>query len=260
MDIYALMNQKGGVGKTANTKNLAAAMAERGETVLAVDFDPQGHLTEAMGLEESPDQSTLKQKVLGEWNGDLREIIVQHRPGLYVLPTNIDMFLLDRGLYLSQGREWRLARALRELETSFDVALLDCPPSLGAASDAALIAARRRQEEGHQGGVIVPVEAEDSSIRALRLLLRQMGTLADVMDVNLDVLGLVPSRVDVRGGNVVTSVLEAFRSLGEPPVIGEIRVRKEIREAWRAHQSVLEYAPTSEGAQWYRDLAKAVRP
>src|SRR5690625_4223543 len=128
MDIYALMNQKGGVGKTANTKNLAAAMAERGETVLAVDFDPQGHLTEAMGLEESPDQSTLKQKVLGEWNGDLREIIVQHRPGLYVLPTNIDMFLLDRGLYLSQGREWRLARALRELETSFDVALLDCPP------------------------------------------------------------------------------------------------------------------------------------
>lgn len=258
MDIYALLNQKGGVGKTANTLNLAAALAERGERVLAVDFDPQGHLTEALGLEESPDHATLKQKVLGEWTGPLSEILVEHRPNFWVLPTNIDMFLLDRGLYLSQGREFRLARALEELEDLFDVGLLDCPPSLGAASDAALIAARRR--EGRAGGAIVPVEAEDSSIRALRLLLRQMGTLTDVMGVEIDVLGLVPSRVDVRGGNIVTSVLEAFRSLGDPPVLGEIRARKEIREAWRARQSVLEYAPTSEAASWYRDLAKAVRP
>ena len=258
MDIYALMNQKGGVGKTANTKNLAAAIAERGERVLAVDFDAQGHLTEAMGLAESPDDKTLKMKVLGEWTGPLTDILIEYRPNLWVLPTNIDMFLLDRGLYLSQGREFRLARAMEELEDFFDVGLLDCPPSLGAASDAALIAARRR--EGHAGGMIVPVEAEDSSIRALRLLLRQMGTLTDVMGVEIDVLGLVPSRVDVRGGNIVTSVLEAFRGLGDPPVIAEIRTRKEIREAWRAKVPVLEYAPESDAAQWYRDLAKAVRP
>lgn len=258
MDIYAVMNQKGGVGKTATTKNLGAAIAEKGERVLVIDFDAQGHLTEAMGLPETPDDTTLKQKLLGEWTGPLAEILVEYRPNLWALPTNLDMFLLDRGLYLSQGREYRLARALEELEDLFDVCLIDCPPSLGAASDAALIAARRR--DGRAGGMIVPVEAEDSSIRALRLLIRQMGTLTDVMGVDIDVLGLVPSRVDVRGGNIVTSVLTAFKELGDPPVIAEIRVRKEIREAWRAKVPVLEYAPDSEAAQWYRDLAKAVRP
>lgn len=257
MDIYALMNQKGGVGKTANTINLGAAMAESGRRVLLVDFDPQGHLTDSLGIPETSDGTTLKAKLLGEWEGDLREIVAEYRPNLSVLPTNLDAFLLDRGLYMSQGREHRLARALEELEGLFDVVLIDCPPSLGAASDAALVAARAR--EGHEGGVIVPVEAEDSSIRALRLLFRQIGTLSRVMDVTIDVLGLVPSRVDVRGGHVVTSVLEAFENLGSPPVIGEIRVRKEIREAWRAHVPVLEYAPASEAAEWYRDLAKAVR-
>lgn len=257
MDIYALMNQKGGVGKTANTINLGAALAERGHRVLLIDFDPQGHLTDALGIPESPDEMTLKRKILGEWDGDLREIVVEYRPGLFVLPTNLDAFLLDRGLYMSQGREHRLARVLEELEDLADIGLIDCPPSLGAASDAALVAARER--EGHNGGVIVPVEAEDSSIRALRLLFRQIGTLSQVMDVTINVLGLVPSRVDVRGGNIVTSVLQAFHDLGDPPVIGEIRVRKEVREAWREHVPVLEYAPNSDAADWYRDLAKAVR-
>lgn len=257
MRIIALMNQKGGVGKTANTINLGAALAELGKRVLLVDFDPQGHLTDALGIEETPDDKTLKRKMLTEWDGELREIIVEHRPNLHVLPTNLDAFLLDRGLYMSQGREHRLARILAPLDEDYDVCLLDCPPSLGAASDAALVAARER--EGQPGGVLVPVEAEDSSIRALRLLFRQIGTLSQVMDVTIDVMGLVPSRVDVRGGGVVTSVLAAFHGLGDPPVLGEIRVRKEIREAWREHQTVIEYAPASEAAGWYRDLAKAVR-
>jgi chromosome partitioning protein len=258
MDIYAVMNQKGGVGKTANTINLGAAFAESGERVLLIDFDPQGHLTEALGVEEAPDHHTLKQALLGEWEGDLRRIIVDYRPGLHVLPTNLDGFVLDRGLYMVQGREHRLARVLEAVEEDYDVCLIDCPPSLGASSDAALMAARER--EGHGGGVIVPVEAEDSSIRALRLLLRQIGTLSHVMGVRIDVLGLVPSRVDVRGGGIVTSTLEAFRGLGSPPVIGEIRARKEIREAWRERVPVTEYSPRSSAAEWYRDLAKAVRP
>lgn len=257
MDIYALINQKGGVGKTANAIGLGAAIAEAGERVLLVDFDPQGHLTDALGVEESPDESTLKRAMLGEWQGDLREIVVAYRPNLAVLPTNLDAFLLDSGLYMSQGREHRLARVLAPLEDDYDVALIDCPPSLGASTDAALIAARSRP--GRRGGLIVPVEAEDSSIRALRLLLRQIGSLSAVMDVTVPLLGLVPTRFDTRDGAIVTSTLAAFRALGEPPVIGEIRKRKEIREAWRAKVPVLEHAPTSDASQWYRELAKRVR-
>ncbi len=257
MDIYDLINQKGGVGKTANALGLGGALADAGERVLLIDLDPQGHLTEALGVPESPDEATLKMAMLGESDVDVRELVVAYRDRMHVIPTNIDAFLLDRGLYMSAGREHRLARLLEPLEDAYDVCLIDCPPSLGASTDAALIAARRRP--GRRGGLLVPVEAEDSSIRALRLLLRQIGTLSQVMGVDLDVLGLVPSRFDVRDGAVVTSTLEAFRSLGEPPVIGEIRKRKEIREAWRAKIPVQEYAPESEAVGWYRDLAKAVR-
>ncbi|MFD3685455.1 ParA family protein [Nocardiopsis sp. NPDC058631] len=257
MDIYDLINQKGGVGKTALTIGLGGALADAGERVLLVDLDPQGHLTDALGVPESPEDATLSQAILGEYEGHPRDLVVAYRERLHVLPTALDMFLLDRGLYMSSGREHRLKNVLQHLEDDYDVCLIDCPPSLGATTDAALIAARRRP--GHGGGLLVPVEAEDSSIRALRLLLRQIGTLSQVMDVDIDVLGLVPSRFDVRDGTMVTSVLEAFRNLGSPPVIGEIRKRKEVREAWRAKVPVTEYAPDSEVAGWYRDLAKAVR-
>lgn len=256
VDIYDLTNQKGGVGKTANTINLGAALAEQGRRVLLVDFDPQGHMTEALGVTESPDEATLKMALLEEWHGDPHELVVPYRERLHVIPTNIDMFLLERGLYMANGREYRLARLLEVFEDEYDACVIDCAPSLGAGTDAALLAARRR--DGHRGGIIVPVEAEDSSIRALRLLLRQIGTLSKVMDVHLDVLGLVPSRMDLRDGEVVTSTLEAFRALGRPPVIAEIKKRTEIRKAWRAKVPVLEYAPKCEASQWYRALATAV--
>ncbi|WP_017541970.1 ParA family protein [Nocardiopsis halophila] len=258
MDIYAVINQKGGVGKTADTAGLGGALAEKGERVLLVDLDPQGHLTaEALKMPESPDEATLKMAMLGEWTGDVRDLVAEYRPNIGVIPTNLDSFLLDRGLYMSSGREHRLARLLEPLEDDYDVCLIDCPPSLGASTDAALMAARRR--EGHRGGLIIPVEAEDSSIRALRLLLRQVGSLQHVMGTEIDILGLVPTRFDLRDGRVVTSTLDAFRDLGTPPVIGEIPKRKDIREAWRSGVPVTEYAPESEAATWFRDLAKAVR-
>jgi chromosome partitioning protein len=206
-----------------------------------------------MGIPESPDDRTLRMAVLGQWEGDVRELVVTYRPLLHVIPTNIDMFLLDKDLYGATAREHLLAYLLEPLEDAYDVCLLDCAPSLGAGTDAGLVAARRR--EGRHGGILVPVEAEDSSIRALRLLLRQVVILSRLMRIDLDVLGLIPSRFDVRDGEVVTSTLEAFRGLGRPPVVAEIRKRTDIRQAWRAKVPVLEHAPKSEAAGWYRDLA-----
>lgn len=251
-----MTNQKGGVGKTANTINLGAALAEYGRRVLLVDWDPQGHMTDALGIAESPDDRTLKGWVLGEWTGDPHELLVRYREQLHVLPTNLDMFLLDKGLYLANNREMRLARLLALFEDEYDVAVIDCAPSLGAGTDAALMAARKR--DGKRGGLIVPVEAEDSSIRALRLLLRMVATLGLEMDAAIDIVGLVPSRFDVRDGEIVSSILEAFRSLGNPPVIAEIKKRTDVRKAWRAKVPVLEYDPKCEASGWYRDLAKAV--
>lgn len=256
VDIYSMTNQKGGVGKTANTINLGAALTEAGQRTLLVDWDPQGHLTDATGVPESPDDRTMKRWILGEWTGDPHELLVEYRPGLWVLPTALDMFLLDKGLYAATNREMRLAHLLECFEDDFDAAVIDAPPSLGIGTECALMAARRRP--GKRGGLLIPVEAEDSSIRALRLLLRQVGILCADMRTDIDILGLIPSRYDLRDGEIVSSMLEAFRALGEPPVIAEIRKRTDIRKAWRERKTVLEYAPKSDAAEWYRSLAKVV--
>ncbi len=251
-----MTNQKGGVGKTANTINLGAALAEAGRRTLLVDWDPQGHLTEALGVPESPDGRTMKGWVLGEWKGDPHQLPVPYRERLHVLPTALDMFLLDKGLYAANAREMRLARLLEEFEDEYDACVIDAPPSLGIGTECALMAARRRP--GRRGGLIVPVEAEDSSIRALRLLLRQVVVLSDLMRETIDIIGIVPSRYDLRDGEMVTSMLEAFRGMGDPPVIAEIKKRTDIRKAWRAKVPVLEYDAKCEASQWYRDLAKVV--
>lgn len=251
-----MTNQKGGVGKTANTINLGAALAEYGRRTLLVDWDPQGHLTDALGIPESPDGRSMKGWVLGEWTGDPHQLVVPHRTGLDVLPTNLDMFLLDKGLYQVNRREMRLAMLLEHFEDDYDTCVIDAPPSLGIGTECALMAARRRP--GKRGGLLVPVEAEDSSIRALRLLLRQVATLCMDMSEDVDILGIIPSRYDLRDGEIVSSMLEAFRGMGDPPVIAEIKKRTDIRKAWREKKTVLEYAPKSEAADWYRDLAKVV--
>ncbi|MFJ6701122.1 ParA family protein [Streptomyces sp. NPDC091272] len=256
MDIYCMCNQKGGVGKTADTIGLAAALAEKGRRVLVIDFDPQGHLTDALGLAEAVEPATLKNALLGEWTGDAHQLVTHYRERFDVIPWNLDAFLLLPGLYMSQGREHRLSRLLEAFEDDYDVCLIDCAPSLAADTDTALLAARRRP--GRRGGVLVPVEAEDSSIRALRMLLRQIGTLGDYMGADIDIVGLVPSKVDVRRGSITTSTLAAFQALGEPPVLGVIRDRTEIRKAWREKKTVLEYAPQCEASGWYRELAQAV--
>ncbi|MFG2716589.1 ParA family protein [Streptomyces goshikiensis] len=254
-----MANQKGGVGKTADAIGFAAACAEEGERVLLVDFDPQGHASEALGVGETEDGRTLKLALTDPaWAHDVHDLVTEYRPRLHVIPTNIDMFLLDAAMYTTTGRGlMSLARLLAKFEDEYDVCVVDCAPSLGAGTEAALYAARQRP--GRRGGVLIPVEAEDSSIRALQLLLRQIRHLIDTTGTAIDVLGLIPSRFDTRDGYIVTSMLEAFRNLGEPPVLAEIKKRKEIREAWRAKVPVLEYAPKCEASGWYRDLARKVR-
>src|SRR5699024_3799201 len=144
MDIYDLINQKCGVGKSASTISLWGAMADAGQLGLLVDLDRQGHLTDALGVHESPDDATLTQAILGEREGHPRELVAAYRVRLHVLPTALDMFLLDRGLYTSTGGEHRLARVLRHLEDDSDVCLIDGPPPPGPTTDAASIAARPR--------------------------------------------------------------------------------------------------------------------
>jgi len=251
MDVTAVVNQKGGVGKSATTINVGAALAELGRRVLLVDLDPQGHLTHALGVSPGED-ATLPRALLGQWDGELGELVTPFGERLQVLPTSEDMFVLEPQLYSRTGREWLLSRLLDAFAPAFDDCLIDCPPSLGALTDAALVAAR--SDSGHTGRVVIPVQAEDSSLDALRLLLRQLATLTQVLAIEVPVAGLVVNLYDARRGRVATSMLEAFQRRDD--VLAVIGDRKEIREGWRLKQPVIAHAPDSEPATWYRDLAK----
>ncbi|MEU0876808.1 ParA family protein [Nocardia brasiliensis] len=265
MDIYAIANQKGGVGKTVTTINLAAALSGRGRRVLAIDWDPQGHLTEAVGA--TPAQAAnLPLALLGRWTGELAELVQQTTSGVYVIPTSDEMFLLEPQMYSRPGREYLLSKFLDALVDVFDDVVIDCPPSLGLLNDNALVAARRRPATDRvRGKIAIPVQAEDSSIRALRLLLRQITTLAEALSqpgqapVEFDLAGLIVNLYDGRKGRIATSTLEAFQDhrLG---VLAVFKDLKEVREAWRLHTTVIEHAPESETAAGYRALAGRLNP
>ncbi len=157
-----------------------------------------------------------------------------------------------------RAREHRLSRLLDAFEPAYDVCLIDCPPALGALTDNALVATRRpgAGDEHAGGAVVIPVQAEDSSIDALKLLFDQIGSVERELRVQLDVAGLVVNLYDGRRGRIATSTLAAFEAMDGLDVLGVIGDRTAIREAWRLHVPVIEHAPGSDAAGFYRDLAK----
>ena len=268
-------NQKGGVGKTAVSSGLSQALAEEpgytsgsgrrglGRRVLVVDFDPQGHLSKQLGIPPLPmDGDTLLKHMIGEARGDIRDLLVgvdDARFGgrLYVLPASADAFVLDVRLSTIRAREGARERALEPLEAEFDEILIDCPPSLGLTMDCAIYYGRERDEadEG-RSGVLIPVEAEDSSADAFALLTGQIEDLRGDMRVSIGYLGLVVNKYDSRRGYIATSSLEQWQALGDPAVVGVLGDRKEQREAVRVKQGLLSYAPECAQSEMMREIAE----
>ncbi|MGI5186507.1 ParA family protein [Dactylosporangium sp. CA-152071] len=248
----ALLNQKGGVGKTAIAINLGAALAELGYRVLLIDLDPQGHLTEACSLAETQEPATLANALLMEGNTltaeHVKALVTTWRENIDVVPTNLDAFKLERQLYRVRGAEYRLERVVELLAAGggYDVCLIDCPPSLGVLTDNALVTAEQ---------LIIPVQAEDSTLRALRLLLEQVTAVKTELRTDIDILGMVVNLYDRRKGQIVTSTLATLREM-PLPILATIHDRAVIREAWRLGVSVLEHAPQSDATEAFRALAK----
>jgi chromosome partitioning protein len=254
METIALLNQKGGVGKTMITINLGAALAELGYRTLLVDLDPQGHLTEACSLPESTEPATLANALLLD-SGNLTAehvdaLITTWRERVDVIPTNLDAFTLERQLYRARGPEYRFLRVVELLAASdrYDVCLIDCPPSLGVLTDNALVAAEQ---------LLIPVQSEDSTMRALRLLLEQVTAVKSELRTEVDIAGMVVNLYDSRRGHIVTSTLESLKQM-PLEILAVINDRAAIREAWRAGQAVIDYAPNSDSATAFRSLAKGL--
>lgn len=254
--ITAVTNQKGGVGKTATTINVGGALAAAGRNVLLLDLDPQGHMTDGMKLDAAPageGTANLFRALVGEYRGSIADIIVQHsQPAgrLDVIPTTLEMFVAVRELDKQRAREHRLARLLASVRGVYDHVLIDAPPSLDILTDNALAAA---------DGVLIPVQAEDSSLKALSLLLPQIASVdADLRDTPLQLHGLVVNLLRRPVNKLAESVLDQLAQLDGLPILGTVPLSVLITEAWRYGRTVIDYAPDSEHSEVYRTLAKTL--
>jgi chromosome partitioning protein len=298
-------NQKGGVGKTSIAAGVAGACAEDpalevlvaaealalqtvgedglssedtdllttdevhtglGLRVLLVDYDPQAHLTQQLGLEViGIDDPSLAKYMAGTVRtGSIRDVIVTVEDSRFagrldVLPACHDAFLLDVMIAMDRNRQATLERVLEPLEADYDVIIVDGPPSLGVGMDAGIYYARRRENEAPgNSGVLIPVQPEDSSGDAFSLLRDQIESGQVDWRIQVDDLGLVVNLYDPRDGYVVTSSLDAWRQLKEPRLIGVVRRLKEQREAVRHRQNLISYAPSSDQAKVIRRIAREI--
>jgi len=235
--VIAVANQKGGVGKTEIAIHLAAALARMNEreNVLLVDLDPQGHATEGVGLKELYDASGLSlYDGLTKSGVDVTALLheVPHER-FFLLPGHFNMMLVESALNDSRmrRREYRLSDLLDELSSAFDWIVIDCPPNLGLLTDNAIIAARR---------LIVPVQAEQTSVRALELLLDQVESLERELKINVDIVTLVPNLV--QDSLLARRILDSMR---KNLTVTDFNFPKRVilQEAYAAGRTIYTYEP-----------------
>ncbi len=245
--MLAVANQKGGVAKTTSVASIGAALAELGESVLLVDLDPQACLTFSLGID--PEDLELSIHHVLTKGLQPSEVILETEDGVDVLPATIELARAEADLLTRTGREHVLRAALEDVE-GYDWILLDCPPSLGVMTVAALTAAR---------AVLIPLQCETLSHRGVGQLLDTVHDVRRFTNSDLEVWGVLPTLYDGRTNHART-VLETISEtydldVVEPPIPKTIR----FAEAPAAGRSILATSRSSKGARAYREVAENLR-
>jgi chromosome partitioning protein len=258
MRIIALMNQKGGVGKTTTTVNLGAALAELGKRVCLIDLDPQAHLTINYGLEPKSAATSLYNVLVDEAN--FTSALHKITDNISVVPSSIDLAAAEIELVSVMGREMLLKRSLEAANLDFDYMLLDCPPSLGLLTINALAVADE---------IIIPMQAHFLALQGVAKLLETVQLVNRRMNPKLTVSGIVLTMFEsqTKLSLEVVAELNAFiqSAAGKPlPWAGakifRSRIRRNIKlaESPSFGQTILNYDSASHGATDYRALAAEV--
>jgi chromosome partitioning protein len=244
--VLAIVNQKGGVGKTTTAVNLAASLAAQEKRVLVVDLDPQGNATSGLGIaREQGERPTIYHALLGE--SDIRSAILPTEvPNLFVVPASPDLVGAELELVTAEAREHRLREAISSVRDNYDYVFIDCPPSLGLLTINALTAADR---------VLVPLQCEYYALEGLGSLLRTIELVRGNLNRMLQLEGVVLTMFDARN-NLARQVMKDVQG-HLPGQVYETVIPRNVRlsEAPSHGRPALLYDIESKGAQSYLQLA-----
>jgi chromosome partitioning protein len=246
--IIAIANQKGGVGKTTTTVNLAAALGVLEKKVLLVDADPQANATSGLGVESDKVEKSTYQVL--EHSITAREAIVHtNSPNVDLIPAHIDLVAIEIELVDKKNREYMLKTALLEIKDDYDFILIDCAPSLGLITLNALTAA---------DSLIIPIQCEYYALEGLGKLLTTIKSIQNLHNPELDIEGMLLTMFDARlrlSNQVVSEVKKHFHNMVFKTIIQR---NTRLGEAPSHGESIIAYDATSKGAVNYINLAHEI--
>lgn len=246
--IIAIANQKGGVGKTTTATNLSACLAEKGKKVLAIDMDPQGNMSSALGIDKNNTEDTIYELILEECS--LEECRVEEViENLSIIPSNVNLAGAEIELIGLDNKEYILKTYVDEVRDKYDFIIIDCPPSLNTLTVNAMTTADT---------VLVPIQCEYFALEGLSQLIHTINLVRDRLNPNLEIEGVVFTMFDART-NLSLQVVENVKENLNQAVYKSIIPRNvRLAEAPSHGKPITLYDSKSAGAEAYRDLAEEV--
>jgi len=246
--VISVSNQKGGVGKTTTTVNVAAYLAEKGKRVLIIDIDPQGNAGYGLGINAEEIDTTVYEVLIGEI--PITDAIFKTEiEDLYLIPSNIHLSGAQMDLLDMEGKEFILKKALSEVKQEYDYIFIDCPPSLGLLTLNSLVAA---------DSVLIPLQCEYYALEGLSQLLRIVSMVQEGLNKNLKMEGVVLTMYDSRT-NLAQQVVSDVRDYFKDNVFQTVIPRNvRLSEAPSFGQPISYYDKSSRGGVTYEKLAEEV--